>query len=186
MVTRSVESCVDSVTAQPSRSSSSRMIATSEIAGRLPIVVSPGASRAAAISFRTLFFAPTTSTLPAKRAPPVTLSTCTESGYRRQVAIHLTRIYTKTGDDGTTALGDMSRVRKTDPRVGAYADCDETNASIGVAIALGDVPERLAAGLRGLQNALFALGADLCPPVVPEPPYPPLRVEPSYVERLEG
>jgi cob(I)alamin adenosyltransferase len=102
------------------------------------------------------------------------------------MAVHLTRIYTKTGDDGTTALGDMSRVRKTDPRVGAYADCDETNAAIGVAIALGSLPEAIAAVLRRIQNDLFDLGADLCTPIVPEPQYPPLRVDPSYVERLEG
>jgi cob(I)alamin adenosyltransferase len=102
------------------------------------------------------------------------------------MAVHLTRIYTKTGDDGTTALGDMSRVRKTDPRVAAYADCDETNAAIGVALALGGLPERITAVLRIIQNDLFDLGADLCTPVVPDPQYPPLRVEPSYVERLEG
>jgi cob(I)alamin adenosyltransferase len=102
------------------------------------------------------------------------------------VAVHLTRIYTKTGDDGTTALGDMSRVRKTDPRVGAYADCDETNAAIGVALALGALPEPVAAVLRTIQNDLFDLGADLCTPVVPDPAYPPLRIEDSYVERLEG
>jgi cob(I)alamin adenosyltransferase len=101
------------------------------------------------------------------------------------MAIHLTRIYTKTGDDGTTALGDMSRVRKTDPRVGAYADCDETNASIGVAIALGQLPERIVTVLQAIQNDLFDLGADLCTPVVPDPQYPPLRVEAGYVERLE-
>jgi cob(I)alamin adenosyltransferase len=102
------------------------------------------------------------------------------------VAVHLTRIYTKTGDDGTTALGDMSRVRKTDPRVGAYADCDETNAALGVAVALGALPERIVAVLRTIQNDLFDVGADLCTPVVPEPAHPPLRVEPSYVARLEG
>jgi cob(I)alamin adenosyltransferase len=102
------------------------------------------------------------------------------------VAVHLTRIYTKTGDDGTTALGDMSRVRKTDPRVGAYADCDETNAAIGVAIALGRLAEPIATVLRTIQNDLFDLGADLCTPVVADPPYPPLRVDASYVERLEG
>jgi cob(I)alamin adenosyltransferase len=101
------------------------------------------------------------------------------------VAVHLTRIYTKTGDDGTTALGDMSRVRKTDPRVGAYADCDETNAALGVALALGQLPERIAGVLRTIQNDLFDVGADLCTPVVPDPPYPALRVEPGYVERLE-
>ncbi len=102
------------------------------------------------------------------------------------MAVHLTRIYTRTGDDGTTALGDMSRVPKTDPRVGAYADCDETNAVIGVAIALGAMDEPIAAVLRQVQNDLFDVGADLCTPVVAEPKYPPLRVTAGYVERLEG
>jgi cob(I)alamin adenosyltransferase len=102
------------------------------------------------------------------------------------VAVHLTRIYTKTGDDGTTALGDMSRVRKTDPRVGAYAACDETNAAIGVALALGGLADDVAEVLVQVQNDLFDLGADLCTPVVPDPKYPPLRVTPSYVERLEA
>jgi cob(I)alamin adenosyltransferase len=102
------------------------------------------------------------------------------------MAVHLTRIYTKTGDDGTTALGDMSRVRKTDPRVEAYAACDEANAALGVAVALGQLPERVTAVLRTVQNDLFDVGADLCTPVVPEPANPPLRVEQSYVERLEG
>ena len=102
------------------------------------------------------------------------------------MAVHLTRIYTKTGDEGTTALGDMSRVRKTDPRVGAYADCDETNAAIGVALALGTLPERVVTVLRSIQNDLFDLGADICTPVVENPKYAPLRVDESYVERLEG
>jgi cob(I)alamin adenosyltransferase len=102
------------------------------------------------------------------------------------VAVHLTRIYTKTGDDGTTALGDMSRVRKTDPRVGAYADCDETNAAIGVALALGQLPDRITRVLATIQNDLFDVGADLCTPVRPDPEYPALRVEESYVTRLEG
>jgi cob(I)alamin adenosyltransferase len=102
------------------------------------------------------------------------------------VAVHLTRIYTKTGDDGTTALGDMSRVRKTDLRVGAYADCDETNAALGAALALGALPERIAAVVRTIQNDLFDVGADLCTPVVADPAYPPLRVEDDYVTRLEN
>ena len=100
--------------------------------------------------------------------------------------MHLTRIYTKTGDDGTTALGDMSRVRKTDPRVGAYADCDETNAAIGVALALGGLPEPVAAVLRTVQNDQFDVGADLCTPVVDKPPHPPLRVEAADTARLEA
>ena len=102
------------------------------------------------------------------------------------MAVHLTRIYTKTGDDGTTALGDMSRVPKTDPRVGAYADCDETNSAIGVALALGGLPEAVREVLIRIQNDLFDVGADLCTPVVAEPKYPPLRVRADYVERLEG
>lgn len=102
------------------------------------------------------------------------------------MAVHLTRIYTRTGDDGTTGLGDMSRVPKTDPRVGAYADCDEANAVIGLALALGDPAEPVAAVLREVQNDLFDVGADLCTPVVAEPKYPPLRVSAAYVARLEA
>src|ERR1700709_897161 len=102
------------------------------------------------------------------------------------MAVHLTRIYTKTGDDGTTALGDMSRVRKTDPRVGAYADCDETDASLGPAVARGGPDERLPTVRRQGQNDWFDGGAALCTPVVADPAYPPLRVTDAYVTRLEG
>ncbi len=102
------------------------------------------------------------------------------------VSVHLTRIYTKTGDDGTTALGDMSRVAKTDPRLGAYADVDEANSAIGVAIALGALPADIATLLTRIQNDLFDVGADLCTPVVPEPKYPPLRITDADVERLEA
>jgi cob(I)alamin adenosyltransferase len=102
------------------------------------------------------------------------------------MAVHLTRIYTRTGDDGTTALGDMSRVRKTDPRLAAYADVDETNSALGVVLALGSPPDDVAVVLREVQNDLFDVGADLCTPVVPEPAYPPLRVTPEYTARLEG
>jgi cob(I)alamin adenosyltransferase len=102
------------------------------------------------------------------------------------MAVHLTRIYTKTGDDGTTALGDMSRVAKTDVRVAAYADSDETNAAIGVALALGNLPDAIATVLSRVQNDLFDVGADLCTPIVLDPKYPPLRVTEDYVTRLEG
>jgi cob(I)alamin adenosyltransferase len=101
------------------------------------------------------------------------------------MAVHLTRIYTKTGDDGTTALGDMSRVHKTDPRLAAYADVDEANSAIGVAIALGALADDVAGLLRRIQNDLFDVGADLCTPVDPDPKYPPLRVTPDYTARLE-
>ncbi|CAN5701702.1 cob(I)yrinic acid a,c-diamide adenosyltransferase [soil metagenome] len=99
--------------------------------------------------------------------------------------VNLTRIYTKTGDDGTTALGDMSRTSKTDPRLIAFADVDEANSHIGVALALGELPEDVVALLTRVQHDLFDVGADLCTPVVPDPEFPPLRVEESYVERLE-
>ncbi|HEU5470032.1 MAG TPA: cob(I)yrinic acid a,c-diamide adenosyltransferase [Actinophytocola sp.] len=101
------------------------------------------------------------------------------------MAVHITRVYTKVGDGGTSALGDGSRVSKTDPRLAAYADVDEANAAIGVALALGGLTEDLAAVLRAVQNDLFDVGADLCAPVVPDPKYPPLRITESYVERLE-
>ncbi len=101
------------------------------------------------------------------------------------MAVHLTRIYTRTGDDGTTALGDMSRVHKTDPRLGAYADVDETNSAIGVAIALGGLTEDVVQLLTRVQNELFDLGADLCTPMVENPAYPPLRVVQEYVDELE-
>jgi cob(I)alamin adenosyltransferase len=102
-----------------------------------------------------------------------------------QVSVHLTRIYTKTGDTGTTALGDMSRVPKTDLRLSAYADVDEANSAIGVAIAMGSLSAPIVALLTRIQNDLFDVGADLCTPVVAEPAYPPLRIRDVDVERLE-
>jgi cob(I)alamin adenosyltransferase len=100
--------------------------------------------------------------------------------------VHLTRIYTKTGDGGMTALGDMSRVSKTDPRLAAYADVDEANSAIGVALALGALPEDVQTLLRRVQNDLFDVGADLSTPVVQEDlGYEPLRVLPEYTARLE-
>jgi cob(I)alamin adenosyltransferase len=99
--------------------------------------------------------------------------------------VNLTRIYTRTGDDGTTALGDMSRTAKTDRRLTAYADVDEANSSIGVALALGALPEEITTLLTRVQNDLFDVGADLCTPVVADPEFPPLRVEQHYVDVLE-
>lgn len=100
--------------------------------------------------------------------------------------VNLTRIYTRTGDDGSTALGDMTRTVKTDPRLEAYADVDEANSAIGVALALGDLTDDVRTLLTRVQNELFDVGADLCTPVVPDPEYPPLRITPDYVERLEA
>ncbi|WP_280482096.1 cob(I)yrinic acid a,c-diamide adenosyltransferase [Nocardia cyriacigeorgica] len=102
------------------------------------------------------------------------------------MSVHLTRIYTRTGDDGTTGLSDFSRVAKTDPRLIAYADCDEANAAIGVALAVGDPSPRIGAVLRQVQNDLFDAGADLSTPVVEAPKYPPLRITQPYIDRLES
>jgi cob(I)alamin adenosyltransferase len=100
--------------------------------------------------------------------------------------VRLTRIYTKTGDAGQTHLGDMSRVSKTDPRLVAFADVDETNSVLGVALALGAPAEATAELLRSIQNDLFDVGADLCTPVTRDPGFPPLRITPAYTERLES
>jgi cob(I)alamin adenosyltransferase len=102
------------------------------------------------------------------------------------MTVRLTRIYTKTGDAGQTHLGDMSRVAKTDPRLVAYADVDEANSVLGVALALGAPTPELTELLRSVQNDLFDVGADLSTPVTPDPQYPPLRVTPAYTERLEA
>jgi cob(I)alamin adenosyltransferase len=100
--------------------------------------------------------------------------------------VNLTRIYTRTGDDGTTRLGDMSKTTKTDPRLIAYADVDEANSSIGVAIALGALPGEVVAVLIRVQNELFDVGADLCNPIVENPKFPPLRIEQRDIDRLEA
>jgi len=98
--------------------------------------------------------------------------------------VNLTRIYTRTGDDGTTALGDFSRTSKTDPRLEAYADVDETNCAIGVVLALGEPPAELLPVLQRIQNELFDVGADLCTPLGGKGPA--LRVTEDYVDRLEA
>ena len=79
--------------------------------------------------------------------------------------VNLTRIYTKTGDDGTTSLGDMSRTSKNDPRLEAYATVDEANSSIGVVLAMGGIKDaEIIKLLIRVQNDLFDVGADLCTP----------------------
>ncbi|WP_155355460.1 cob(I)yrinic acid a,c-diamide adenosyltransferase [Acrocarpospora macrocephala] len=98
----------------------------------------------------------------------------------------LSKIYTRTGDDGTTGLGDMSRTRKTDPRLAAYADVEEANAAVGVALATGGLPVEIAETLTLIQNELFDVGADLCTPVTKNPEFPPLRVTQAYIDRLEA
>jgi cob(I)alamin adenosyltransferase len=110
---------------------------------------------------------------------------------RRDEPVVLSRIYTRTGDDGSTALADGSRAPKTDLRLAAYADVEEANCAIGVAISLGQLsslgprgPE-LTTLLTRIQNELFDVGADLANPIADDPPYPPLRIDDSYIEALE-
>ena len=99
--------------------------------------------------------------------------------------VNLTRIYTKTGDDGTTSLGDMSRTSKNDPRLEAYATVDEANSSIGVVLSTDDLTEDIRALLVRIQNDLFDVGADLCTPVTDAPAFEPLRVLESQILYLE-
>jgi cob(I)alamin adenosyltransferase len=105
---------------------------------------------------------------------------------RQSSTVHLTRIYTKTGDDGTTALGDLSRTAKTDARVAAYGDVDEANSSIGVAIALGALDPDVTSLLTAVQNDLFDVGADLSTPIVAKPKWAPSRIDDGYITRLEA
>ncbi len=100
----------------------------------------------------------------------------------------LNRIYTKTGDAGTTALGSGERVSKTSVRIAAYGTVDETNATIGmVRIHLTGCDPAVDAMLLRIQNDLFDLGADLCVPDRGEKlPYEPLRMTEAQVKRLEN
>jgi len=99
--------------------------------------------------------------------------------------VYLSRIYTKTGDDGTTGLGDMTRVPKDDIRVASYGSVDELNSMLGLLLAnhLGMSEWTF---LRLIQNDLFDVGADLCCPLAEgEEPGKRLRITSDQVERLE-
>ncbi len=90
----------------------------------------------------------------------------------------LSKIYTRTGDDGTTGLGDGTRVAKDHPRVEAYGCVDEANSAIGMVLAL-DVPEPVRSCLTEVQHDMFDLGAELCMPGY-------RAIEAAFVERLES
>jgi cob(I)alamin adenosyltransferase len=101
--------------------------------------------------------------------------------------VKLTKIYTRTGDEGITGLSDFSRVRKTDPRIEAYADVDEANSAIGLALSLakGEFDAQTVALMTRIQNELFDLGADLATPLHETYEYEPIRVQESWVNDLE-
>ena len=96
----------------------------------------------------------------------------------------LDRIYTKTGDEGTTGLGGGQRVAKDSVRVAAYGTVDELNSQIGLALATG-LCERLAVELPRIQNELFDLGADLATPATSQARHPVPTIEPRHIEKLE-
>lgn len=100
--------------------------------------------------------------------------------------VTLSKIYTRTGDKGTTRLVDNSEVRKTDLRVEAYGHVDECNSAVGVALALGGLPGRVVEMLALIQNELFDLGSDIANPLDPAPKWEPLRIEQPSIDRLEG
>jgi cob(I)alamin adenosyltransferase len=100
----------------------------------------------------------------------------------RDNPVVLSRIYTRTGDDGTTALADASRTAKTDTRLAAYADVEEANCAIGMAVALGGLDDAMCTLLKRIQNEMFDAGADLAKPLSDEPA---LRIGQDYIDRLE-
>lgn len=104
--------------------------------------------------------------------------------------VKLNKIYTRTGDDGTTGLGTGKRASKSSPRVDAYGTVDEANAAIGLAVcaaeAAGPAAAPIAQTLRAIQHDLFDVGADLCTPIEgAEKPGAKLRILPSQTDRLE-
>lgn len=90
----------------------------------------------------------------------------------------LSKIYTRTGDDGTTGLGDGQRIAKDDPRVEAFGTVDEANSAIGAILAAPSLPERFRRCLVTVQHDLFDLGGELCIPGHE-------AIEQSFVDRLE-
>jgi len=97
----------------------------------------------------------------------------------------ITKVYRRTGDDGTTSLGDGERVPKDSPRIEAYGTVDELNSAIGVAMAAGLHPA-VAVPLARIQNELFHLGADLCVPEEAKETRPVPRIEARHVDALEA
>ena len=96
----------------------------------------------------------------------------------------ITKVYTRTGDDGTTGLGAGGRVSKDSPRIEAYGTVDELNSQIGLVLATG-VNEEIGAALRAIQNDLFHLGSDLCIPETEKERRPVPRIEERHVTGLE-
>jgi cob(I)alamin adenosyltransferase len=101
--------------------------------------------------------------------------------------VKLTKIYTRTGDEGITGLSDFTRVRKTDPRIEAYANVDEANSALGLALSFAktEFDTQDLALMTRIQNELFDLGADLATPLHESYEYEPIRVPESWIKDLE-
>ncbi len=104
--------------------------------------------------------------------------------------IVINRVWTRTGDDGRTRLSDLSSTAKSDPRVAAYGEVDEANATLGLALTTDDCPDDIAAVLQIIQAELFDLGADLSNPLADDAGHDrsapePLRILDRSVTRLE-
>lgn len=99
--------------------------------------------------------------------------------------VNLTRIYTRTGDAGSTHLADMSRAKKTDARIEAYGAIDEANTILGMVVTQPDLPVGVFEVLRTVQNELFDAGADLSTPLAENPAWEPLRILGPSIDRLE-
>ncbi len=97
----------------------------------------------------------------------------------------ITKVYTRTGDDGTTGLGTGGRVGKDSPRIEAYGTVDELNSQVGLALSCG-VNDVIAPALRAIQNDLFHLGSDLCIPEEEKERQPVPRIEERHVAALES
>src|ERR1700756_2059935 len=106
---------------------------------------------------------------------------------RSENPVVLSRTYPPPGADGSPRLADGSRTAKTDTRLAAYADVEEANCAIGMAITFGNLAADISGLLSRVQNELFDVGADLANPVTDTPPpYPPLRIDEAYITRLES
>jgi ATP:cob(I)alamin adenosyltransferase len=97
----------------------------------------------------------------------------------------ITKVYTRTGDDGTTGLGAGGRIAKDSPRIEAYGTVDELNSQIGLVLSSG-VNDEIAAALRSIQNDLFHLGSDLCVPEEEKERRPVPSIEERHVAELES
>lgn len=97
----------------------------------------------------------------------------------------ITKVYTRTGDDGTTGLGTGRRVPKTSPRIAAYGTVDELNSQIGVALSTSGIQADLVEPLQRVQNELFHAGSDLCVPEADRAQLPVPRVEQRHIDALE-